>query len=147
MDILVYNKLPREALDIRITVFVDEQGFVDEVDATDSVATHLLMFDGEKAVATCRIFESEEKNRYILGRLCVLRDYRGRGLGSEMVAAAERAAAKLGGRTLALHSQYHAKDFYARLGYREAGDLEYEQGQPHIWMEKKLGGNQNDQIR
>lgn len=139
MDIKVYNSLPSEALDIRITVFVLEQGFVDEVDEIDSVATHLVMFDGDKAIATCRIFEGERADKYFLGRLCVLAEYRGRGFGGRILLSAEEAAKKLGAHSLWLHSQLGAKDFYARLGYREAGPLEYEQGQPHIWMAKEIG--------
>lgn len=138
MDIKVYDRLPSEALDIRITVFVDEQGFVDEVDDIDNIATHLVMFDNDKAIATCRIFEGENEKEYILGRLCVLASYRGRGLGGEMLKAAERAAAKSGGEVLALHSQYQAREFYAKHGYCEVGELEYEQDCPHIWMKKSL---------
>ena len=37
MEIKVFSSLPKDALDLRITVFVDEQGFVDEVDEFDSV--------------------------------------------------------------------------------------------------------------
>ena len=47
-----YDFLPPEALEIRIKVFVDEQGFCDEFDATDAVATHLVLFDGDSAVDT-----------------------------------------------------------------------------------------------
>ena len=136
MEIKIYDSLPNEALDIRITVFVDEQGFVDEVDEVDSFATHLLGLKGEKAVSTCRIFPSEDKERYILGRLCVLAEHRGAGVGSEMLAAAEKCAKEKGARALALHSQWGAREFYKRLGYKEDGPLEYEQGQPHIWMVK-----------
>ena len=138
MDIKVYNYLPEGALDVRITVFVDEQGFCDEVDDTDSVATHLLMLDGEKAVATCRFFPDDTDGKYILGRLCVLREYRGRGLGSELLKAAEKAAKDKGANSLWLHSQLHAKDFYSRLGYTVSSGIEYEQHAPHVWMKKEL---------
>ncbi|MBQ8551140.1 MAG: GNAT family N-acetyltransferase [Clostridia bacterium] len=138
MDIKVFNYLPDGALDVRITVFVDEQGFCDEVDDTDSVATHLLMFDGEKPIATCRIFPGETPEKYILGRLCVLREYRSQGLGSTLLAAAEKAAKNNGAHSLWLHSQLQAKDFYSRLGYIVSSDIEYEQHAPHVWMKKDL---------
>ena len=54
MEIKVYNILPKDSLDLRITVFVEEQGFVDEVDEFDSFATHLVMYENEKPLATCR---------------------------------------------------------------------------------------------
>ena len=85
MEIKVFSSLPKDALDLRITVFVDEQGFVDEVDEADDFATHLVMYDDEKAVATCRFFLKEDKETYMFGRLCVLKEYRGKSFGREML--------------------------------------------------------------
>lgn len=133
-----YNSLPDCALDIRITVFVHEQGFVDEVDEIDKVAIHLVMFDGEDPIATCRIFKDEKSDDYILGRLAVLRDYRGRGCGKMMLREAEKAAREQKACSLRLHSQYHAKEFYEKCGYKICSDIEYEQNSPHVWMTKGL---------
>lgn len=144
MEIKSYKELPQGALDVRITVFVCEQGFTDEVDETDSYATHLLALEGEKAIATCRIFPSDTAGEYILGRLCVLKEERGKGLGTKMVESAEAAAKELGASALTLHSQEHAKGFYERLGYAVSSEIEFEQGQPHIWMKKKLEATGND---
>ena len=133
-----YDFLPPEALEIRIKVFVDEQGFCDEVDATDAVATHLVLFDGDSAVATCRIFKAERANEYILGRLCVLKEYRAKGVGRKILCEAERETKAKGGRKLTMHSQYQARDFYKKSGYAERGEMDYEQDCPHIWLEKEL---------
>ena len=89
MIIKVYDKLPQDALDLRIKVFVDEQGFVDEVDEFDSVATHLVMYENEKPIATCRFYLKEDKETYMFGRLCVLKEYRGKSLGREMLKSTE----------------------------------------------------------
>ena len=89
MKIKVFNQLPKDSLDLRIKVFVDEQGFVDEVDEFDSVATHLVMYDNEKPIATCRFFLKEDKETYMFGRLCVLKEYRGKSLGREMLKRVE----------------------------------------------------------
>ena len=40
MDFKVYDYLPESAKFVRQTVFVDEQGFVNELDETDNIATH-----------------------------------------------------------------------------------------------------------
>ncbi len=138
MEIKIYNSLPEESLNLRITVFVDEQGFVDEVDEFDSVATHLVMFDGEKAVATCRFFPKDEQGTYMFGRLCVLKEYRGKSLGREMLKKTEKVVKEQGGKAIILHSQYHAKDFYIKCGFTQQGELEYEQNKPHVWMRKEL---------
>lgn len=137
MRIEQFQGVPKEALTVRITVFVEEQGFVDEIDEIDSVATHFVLFDeAQKPLATCRAFAQD--GTYVLGRLCVLKEHRGRGYGGAMVAAAEDYVRSVGGESLALHSQYHAKAFYERLGYIAYGEVEDEQGCPHIWMKKQL---------
>lgn len=138
MEIKMYNSLPEESLKLRITVFVDEQGFVDEVDEFDEIATNLVMFDGEKPVATCRFFLKEDKETYMFGRLCVLKEYRGKSLGREMLKKAEEVVKENGGKAIILHSQYHAKDFYIKCGFTQEGELEYEQNKPHVWMRKGL---------
>ena len=40
-----FDFLPSDALFIRETVFIHEQGFVDEVDDKDKIATHLVLYD------------------------------------------------------------------------------------------------------
>ena len=138
MEIKVFSSLPKDALDLRITVFVDEQGFVDEVDEFDSFATHLVMYDDEKAVATCRFYLKEDKETYMFGRLCVLKEYRGKSLGREMLKKVEEIVKEKGGKAIILHAQYHAKDFYIRCGFTQQGDIDYEQNKPHAWMRKEM---------
>ena len=133
-----YNYLPDCAKQIRQAVFVDEQGFKSEYDDIDALATHLVLFDGNTAKATCRVFESGEKNVYILGRLAVLKPYRSLGIGSKVLDAAEEYVKNVGGSAIKLHSQCTAKEFYKRAGYTAYGDIEDEQGCPHIWMQKYL---------
>ena len=50
MRIETYKKLPEQAMEIRQNGFVEEQGFQDEFDETDSRAVHFVLFDGEKPV-------------------------------------------------------------------------------------------------
>ncbi len=138
MEIKVFDSLTKDALDLRITVFVNEQGFVDEVDEADSSAIHLVMYDGEKPVATCRFFLKEDNETYMFGRLCVLKEYRGKSLGREMLKKVEEIVKEKGGKAIILHSQYHAKDFYIRCGFTQQGEIDYEQNKPHAWMKKVL---------
>ncbi|MBE6573324.1 MAG: GNAT family N-acetyltransferase [Ruminococcaceae bacterium] len=137
MIIKVYDNLPSEAMNIRIKVFAEEQGFIDKPDDTDTVATHVVGYEGTIPVATCRIFKNKE-GRFILGRFAVIKEFRGRGFGRELLSHTEKYFADKGVDTLSLHSQYHACGFYRALGYTEIGDVEYEQGEPHVWMAKRL---------
>lgn len=132
-----YHSLPPEASAVRIPVFMEEQGFVDEFDDIDNVATHLILFDDDTPIGTCRIFPAEESGRYILGRLAVLKAYRGQQCGSELIAAAEDYVRSVGGTSLSLHAQCRAQAFYQKSGYTPYGDIEDDQGCPHIWMKKE----------
>lgn len=56
MFIKIYDEIPEEAKAIREEVFIKEQGFKDEFDEIDDVAKHVLIFDGDIPVGTCRFF-------------------------------------------------------------------------------------------
>ena len=139
MRISIYDHFPHEAKAIRETVFIKEQGFLEEFDETDLEAAHLVLYDeAETPVATCRVFWNQAKNAHTLGRLAVLREYRGRNIGSQMLQEAEKYVRKEGGKELILHSQCRATDFYKKAGFHEFGEIEEEQGCPHIWMRKPV---------
>lgn len=135
----IYENIPDSAKEIRQKVFAEEQGFLDEFDETDTAAAHIVVFDQDEApVATCRVFWDTEMDSYILGRLAVVKEYRGRNIGSVAVREAEQYVQKKGGKSIALHAQCRASAFYEKLGYTESGDIEDEQGCPHVWMRKYL---------
>ena len=138
MEIKTFNSLPKDSLDLRIKVFVEEQGFVDEVDEADDYAIHQVMYENEKPIATCRFFLKEDNETYMFGRLCVLKEYRGKSLGREMLKRVEEIVKEKGGKAIILHSQYHAKGFYEKCGYTQYGEIDYEQNKPHAWMRKEI---------
>ena len=70
MFIKLYDEIPEEAKTIREAVFIKEQGFKDEFDEIDDVAKHVLLFDGDIPVGTCRFFFSEERNCDMAKRCC-----------------------------------------------------------------------------
>lgn len=135
----IYKKLPDEAHNIRIKVFIEEQGFENEFDSIDAEAVHFLMRDDNGIpVATCRVFWENKMESHVLGRLAVLKEYRGGGVGSQVVREALDYVKESGGKRLMLHSQCSAVSFYEKLGFSSFGDVEYEQDCPHIWMKKEL---------
>lgn len=69
-----FSDLPAEAKNIREEVFVREQGFTEEFDEIDAKAVHILLFFGQKAVGTCRFFQSG--GSWLIGRVAVLRAFR-----------------------------------------------------------------------
>ena len=133
-----YRFMPEDAMKVRVLVFVEEQGFVDEFDEIDAVATHFVAYDGDHPVGTCRLFWDDIKKRYTVGRLAVVKEYRGRSLGRQLLASAEEETKKLGGEALYLHAQCRAEGFYQKAGYTSFGPVEPEEGCPHIWMVKAV---------
>lgn len=138
MQIKTYTTLPEEARAIRETVFVDEQGFKEEFDEADRTAIHFVLFNGERAIATCRILTTEEEGTFFIGRIAVLKEYRGKHLGKTIVNAAEEYARKRGGVKIRLHAQCRAVPFYEKIGYESLGKFDCEEDCPHVWMKKML---------
>lgn len=138
MTVKIYENLPEDAVRIRRQVFMEEQGFENELDEIDAIASHIVMYCDTAAIATCRVFDDPDGKGYILGRLAVSLPYRGQNIGTEMLKEAEKLVQRKGGSSLSLHAQCRAKAFYQKAGYREFGDIEYDEGCPHIWMRKHL---------
>lgn len=139
MQIKTYPYLAEDAEFIRKKVFMEEQGFQKELDDIDEIALHLVMYNEKKEpIAVCRIFEGTEEKQFVLGRLAVVKAYRGKNIGAKMIQEAEKQVLQKGGNSLILHAQCRAKGFYEKSGYREFGKVEDEEGCPHIWMKKQL---------
>ena len=71
-----------------------------------------------------------------MGRIAVVKECRGRGVGAALVSAAEEFASLRGGRSAVIHAQTRARGFYERIGYSVFGEPDEEEGVPHIWMRK-----------
>ncbi len=140
MEIKVYEKLPVYAVEIRMQVFVKEQGFSEklELDENESKATHLVGFVDGHFAATSRFFFDENRGAYLISRIAVRKEYRGKGLGGEIVKAAEDEIIKLGGKLAVIHAQLRVKKFYESLGYTAYGEIDLEEGVEHIMMKKEL---------
>ena len=136
MRVEVFSYLPDCAREIRRAVFIDEQGFKEEFDDVDLSAVHLVAFDGDAPVATCRIFT--DGGGFVLGRLAVIKEYRGRHMGLYLLSEAERYIKAQGGKSVALHAQVRASEFYKKAGFEEFGEMDFDEGCPHIHMKKYL---------
>lgn len=129
--------LPEEARLLRTLIFIEEQGFVREFDDLDDAAVHIVAFDGDKPIGTCRYYPRPDGS-YAIGRLAVAREYRGKGVGSALVLEAERRVALLGAKTTVVSAQLRAAGFYRSLGYIEQGSPYPEEHVPHILMVKGI---------
>ena len=136
MNTITYNSLPPQAKSIRIKIFMEEQGFENEFDEIDQTCKHIVCFDKDKAIGTCRFFK--EDNHYTIGRVAVLMEYRKKHIGTLLVQTAEKEIKSLGGNTIVLHAQERVTLFYEKQGYKQYGEIDYDEGCPHKWMKKEV---------
>ena len=78
MNYKIYDQLPQEAKEIRIKVFMEEQGFKDEFDDLDDLCQHLVVFENNQPIGTCRFYYDESLKSNVLGRIAVIKEYRGK---------------------------------------------------------------------
>jgi predicted GNAT family N-acyltransferase len=127
-----------EALELRRRVFVGQQGVTLDADrdGLDPAALHVVAVDGGRIVGTCRLVFDGDLAR--LGRMAVEDDYRGRGIGAEILEEAEQQARAAGSERIRLHAQLAARSLYERGGFEVQGHEFMEEGIPHVTMEKRL---------
>lgn len=134
------ESLYEDALSVRKTVFVEEQG-VDpdiEVDEHDETATHLAAYDERGEPIGSGRFRSLDEETGKVERVAVLADRRDSGLGRAIMGQIEAIARDRGVERLVLHSQTRAAPFYERVGYERVGEEFEEAGIPHVEMRKEL---------
>ena len=136
MDTKMYTALPQEAKDIRIEVFMKEQGFENEFDDIDNISFHIVVFDEEKPIGTCRFFK--ENDHYTIGRVAVLKEYRNQHIGNVLLESAEKEIKKLNGALIVVHAQVRVSPFYEKQGYIQFGQIDDDEGVPHKWMKKRI---------
>ena len=123
---------------IRKAVFVVEQTvpLELELDEYDAKAIHFLLWEGNTPLATARLLDKHGLAK--IGRVAVLKEARGRGLGHRLMEAVIDEARERGFTESVLDSQTYAIPFYARLGYIAEGDEFDDAGIPHFLMRRKL---------
>ncbi|TXI00909.1 MAG: GNAT family N-acetyltransferase [Pseudorhodobacter sp.] len=124
---------------LRRIVFIEEQGVseADELDDKDDEAIHLLATMAGKPVGSARLLVLGEVGK--VGRVCVLPEARGTGLGAALMRAAVARFGQVPGvKTVKLGAQTHALGFYERLGFQAQGPEFDDAGIPHREMVLEL---------
>lgn len=130
-----WNELKHDAQRIRRSVFIEEQNIAeeDEWDEQDAVSLHFVVYVENKPIATARLLADHS-----VGRVAVLKMYRGQNMGHQLMREIIHCA-ELQKRTyLKLSSQVHAIQFYERLGFKTVGEEYLDCGIPHIEMIQHL---------
>ena len=120
---------------IRYEVFVDEQNVPVnlEIDGLDGKAKHALAFVDGVPIGTGRILNDGH-----IGRVAVLKNYRGLGIGKLIMKELIKWAHDISLKKVWLSSQWHAHSFYLDLGFVCTGEIYKEAGIDHIKMYRTL---------
>lgn len=116
---------------IREAVFIAEQLVPPELewDAEDAGALHFLALEGDYPVGTARLLPDGE-----IGRLSVLKDWRGLNAGDALLKAVIEEAEQRELTEQRLSAQVYATAFYERFGFKVVSEEFLEAGLPHVDM-------------
>ena len=136
IEVMSWDEARAKASPIRFSVFVEEQRVPTEIewDDQDANSLHALAYsDAGDAIATGRLLPDGH-----IGRMAVLKEWRGKGVGGAILDRLIGVARERGDREIELFAQTHALDFYRRYGFVERGEIFEEAGIPHQAMRRKL---------
>lgn len=136
IELMPWESARAQASAIRLAVFVEEQGVPREIemDEIDAQCVHALAFEDGTAVGTGRLLPDGH-----IGRMAILKPWRGRGIGSAILHSLIEAARRRGDRAVMLSAQVHAVDFYCAHGFAPEGEVYEEAGIAHQAMIRALG--------
>lgn len=124
-------------LTVRHAVFVVEQGItsVPDLDGEDEGCDHLLHRVQGRVVGTARLKTIHEGgvHQIKVGRVAVLAEHRGQGIGRLMMQHIQRSLQQRGVNGV-MHAQAYLEPWYASLGWRKVGDRFTEAGIDHVHM-------------
>jgi predicted GNAT family N-acyltransferase len=135
IELLEWPAAAEEARRVRYSVFVEEQRVPAalEMDESDAESLHALAYADGQAIGTGRLLPDGH-----IGRMAVLKAWRGRGAGKAMLRRLIDAARQRGHREVALSAQVHALEFYRAEGFEPEGAVYEEAGIPHQAMRLRL---------
>lgn len=136
LDFATFEADRRDLLAVREEVFVAEQRVPPEleVDGDDARSIHLIARDPDgRPIGTGRLTPDGR-----IGRMAVLKPWRGRGVGSAILRSLIETARQRGAREVSLSSQVAAEPFYARFGFVAEGEPYDDAGIPHRTMRLPL---------
>jgi predicted GNAT family N-acyltransferase len=120
---------------VRTAVFIHEQNVPVELewDGLDVQSLHVVaeLMTGQ-SIGSGRLLPDGHIGH--IGRMAVLRDYRGRGVGRGLLLELLALARELGFKSIELNAQSHAVGFYERLGFAIVSAEFMEAGIPHRTM-------------
>jgi ElaA protein len=128
----------KQAWALRRRVFIEEQHVPEEIelDADDARAVHALAIESQRPVGCGRMLECGDYVK--IGRMAVLAECRGTGVGRRVLEFLIEHARQRGFRRAVLDAQLHAEGFYLKQSFTPVGEVFEEAGIMHRRMERAL---------
>jgi predicted GNAT family N-acyltransferase len=98
----------------------------------------IFIAEENNIVKGCVLLQQYDAETFKLRQMAVDTAEQGKGIGAELVSAADIYAVNMGKSKIILHARDTAIPFYEKLGYEVTGDVFLEVGIPHHKMEKML---------
>jgi predicted GNAT family N-acyltransferase len=136
IELATWQEAQGAASRIRCAVFVKEQRvpLEMEMDELDAGCVHALAYSASgEAIGTGRLLPDGH-----IGRMAVLKSWRGRGAGGAILERLVEAARSRGDAEVVLSAQSHAIPFYRKHGFSTIGAEYDEAGIPHQEMRRTL---------
>ena len=131
-----WDKAQPHASPLRFAIFVGEQNVPPgiELDEMDEKSLHALAFDDAgKPIGTGRLLPDGR-----IGRMAVVKEWRRRGVGADLLEALVEEARRRGFREVKLSAQLQAAEFYRAHGFVAEGKVYEEAGILHQAMRRSL---------
>lgn len=128
----------QDAITVRQEVFVKEQQVPVhiELDNYDESAIHFVGYIENKPIGASRLRVINKYGK--LERICVLKAYRGKGYGKQIINKMEQKLLNINIATSQLNAQIQAVNFYKQLGYTIISKPFMDANILHVTMSKKL---------
>ncbi len=107
-------------------------------DLSDDAKDIILIAEKGGKVVGCLMLQPKTDVLIKFRQMAVYHEWQGKGIGAQLMHAAEHIAVMHGYKQVVLHARITAKDFYAGLDYIVTSDVFTEVGIDHVVMEKKL---------
>jgi predicted GNAT family N-acyltransferase len=133
--VVAWNEAAAQLSAVRREVFIEEQRVPEELewDGEEEDAIHVLASDHDgRPIGTGRLLH--QGGLAHIGRMAVLRDWRGKGVGGALLNALLAEARQRGLTEIFLNAQTHAAPFYERFGFARKGSEFPDAGIPHCRM-------------
>jgi predicted GNAT family N-acyltransferase len=136
VELMSWEQAQPTAGPLRFAIFVGEQNVPSgiELDDQDAHCVHAIAYDVDgKAIGTGRLLPDGH-----IGRMAVVKEWRRRGIGAEILQALIAEARRRGHAEAVVSAQLQAAEFYREQGFAAEGKVFEDAGILHQKMRRKL---------